>query len=48
MFGIVDMIVNNKFKSGSKILVIHTGGLQGIDGFNQRLLKNHRPLNLSE
>ena len=48
MFGIVDMIVNNKFKSGSKILVIHTGGLQGIDGFNQRLLKNHHPLNLSE
>lgn len=46
MFGIVDMIVNNKFKAGSKILVIHTGGLQGIDGFNQRLLKNHHSLNL--
>ena len=46
MFGIVDMIVNNKFKTGSKILVIHTGGLQGIDGFNQRLLKNHHSLNL--
>ena len=46
MFGIVDMIVNNKFNTGSKILVIHTGGLQGIDGFNQRLLKNQHPLNL--
>lgn len=47
MFGIVDMIVNNKFNTGSKILMIHTGGLQGIDGFNQRLLKkNHHPLNL--
>ena len=29
MFGIMDLIKKNFFKSGSTILVIHTGGLQG-------------------
>ena len=37
MFGILDMIKKNHFLEGSKILAIHTGGLQGIAGFNQRL-----------
>lgn len=46
MFGIVDMIVNNKFSTGSKILMIHTGGLQGIEGFNQRLEKNLNELKI--
>jgi len=36
MFGIFDMIRNNKFTVGSKIIAIHTGGLQGISGFNKR------------
>lgn len=36
MFGIFDMIEKNYFPEGSKIVVIHTGGLQGIAGFNQR------------
>lgn len=34
MFGILDMIKNNYFKQGTKILSIHTGGLQGIEGMN--------------
>lgn len=42
MFGILDMINKNKFSKGSKILAIHTGGIQGIEGFNQKLKqKNH-------
>ena len=33
-FGIFDGISKGKFPKGSKILAIHTGGLQGIKGFN--------------
>jgi 1-aminocyclopropane-1-carboxylate deaminase/D-cysteine desulfhydrase-like pyridoxal-dependent ACC family enzyme len=36
MFGVFQMIQNGKIKKGTKILAIHTGGLQGIDGFNER------------
>lgn len=36
MFGLVDMLRRGKFSDGSKILVLHTGGLQGIKGFNLR------------
>ena len=35
MFGIFDMIGRGRLKN-MKILVIHTGGLQGIAGFNER------------
>jgi len=42
MFGIVDLIKNNFFKKGTKILAIHTGGLQGIDGMNLLLKKKNR------
>ena len=41
MFGIVDMIKKGQFKKGVKILAIHTGGLQGIDGMNSRLKKKN-------
>jgi 1-aminocyclopropane-1-carboxylate deaminase/D-cysteine desulfhydrase-like pyridoxal-dependent ACC family enzyme len=34
MFGIFDMIRHNFFRPGSKILTLHTGGLQGRSGFN--------------
>lgn len=34
IFGILDMIKNGYFKTGIKILAIHTGGLQGIEGMN--------------
>ncbi len=36
LFGLFDMIEKNRFKPGTQILAIHTGGLQGIAGFNQR------------
>ena len=35
MFGIFDLIQNDYFRKGSKILAVHTGGLQGIEGINQ-------------
>ncbi len=35
MFGLVDAIQSGKFERGSHILAIHSGGLQGIQGFNQ-------------
>lgn len=44
MFGLLDMISKNKFKRGSKIIAIHTGGLQGITGINERLKKKKKPL----
>ena len=37
MFGVLDMINKKKFPNGSKILIIHSGGIQGIAGFNHRL-----------
>jgi 1-aminocyclopropane-1-carboxylate deaminase len=36
MFGLSDMIHNGYFKEGSSIVALHTGGLQGIKGFNER------------
>jgi 1-aminocyclopropane-1-carboxylate deaminase len=36
IYGIMDLISKNYFKPDSKIIVLHTGGLQAIDGFNQR------------
>ena len=44
MFGILDMIKKNQFKKGSKILAIHTGGIQGIEGFNQKLKKKNKEI----
>jgi len=37
MFGILDMVKRGRFESGTKILAIHTGGLQGIEGMNINL-----------
>jgi 1-aminocyclopropane-1-carboxylate deaminase len=36
MYGIFDLVKEGFFKRGDRILAIHTGGLQGIAGFNQR------------
>jgi 1-aminocyclopropane-1-carboxylate deaminase/D-cysteine desulfhydrase-like pyridoxal-dependent ACC family enzyme len=36
MFGVMDMIKKGCFPKGTKVLAIHTGGLQGIAGFNER------------
>lgn len=44
MFGLVNLIKNNYFKPKTKILAIHTGGLQGIEGMNQQLKKKKLPL----
>lgn len=37
LFGVTDLITKNYFPENSKILVIHTGGIQGVAGMN---LKN--------
>lgn len=44
LFGIVDLIKKNYFSENSKILAIHTGGIQGIKGFNILLAKKNQPL----
>ena len=44
MFGILDMIENNYFPKVSKILAIHTGGMQGIAGFNNKLASKNKSL----
>ena len=44
MFGIFDLIEKGFFSKGSKILAIHTGGLQGISGMNTILKKKNLPL----
>ena len=36
MYGLNDMIERNHFKAGSRILAVHTGGLQGLQGFEER------------
>lgn len=44
MFGIFDLIQNNYFPPNSKILAIHTGGLQGIAGMNIKLEKSGKTM----
>lgn len=47
LFGILDLVKNDGFEEGSRILAIHTGGIQGIEGFNQKLInKNEQTINL--
>ena len=41
---ILEMIENDQFPKGSKILAFHTGGLQGIFGANEMLKKQNRDL----
>lgn len=41
LFGVIDSINKNYFKKGHKILGIHTGGLQGIEGMNAILKKKN-------
>ena len=43
VFGIMDLIEKGFFPEHSKILVIHTGGLQGIAGMNTQLKKKNMP-----
>ena len=44
MYGILDLIKKGNFKKNSQILAIHTGGLQGIIGINNKLAKKNKPL----
>ncbi|WP_034259427.1 1-aminocyclopropane-1-carboxylate deaminase/D-cysteine desulfhydrase [Altibacter lentus] len=43
VFGILDLIEKGYFKKNSRILAVHTGGLQGIPGMNQRLKQRNLP-----
>lgn len=44
MFGVMTMIRNGYFPDHSRILAIHTGGLQGIAGMNETLKQKKLPL----
>lgn len=44
MFGIIDLIKKGYFQNRSKIVAIHTGGLQGIEGMNLNLKSKNLPL----
>lgn len=44
MYGILEGIRREELPEGSRILAIHTGGLQGIAGMNMRLKKKNLPL----
>jgi 1-aminocyclopropane-1-carboxylate deaminase len=44
MFGILDLIQQNYFPPHSKLLAIHTGGLQGIAGMNQKLQAKNKEI----
>ena len=46
LFGVMDLINKNYFPENSKILVIHTGGLQGITGMNN-LLKQKKQIQIN-
>jgi 1-aminocyclopropane-1-carboxylate deaminase len=42
-FGVIDLIGKDFFPENSEILLIHTGGLQGIAGMNKELLRRKLP-----
>ncbi|WP_418262199.1 1-aminocyclopropane-1-carboxylate deaminase/D-cysteine desulfhydrase [Flavobacterium faecale] len=44
VFGILDLIQKNYFPENSNILLIHTGGLQGVAGMNTKLKNKKLPL----
>jgi len=44
VFGVMDLIQKDYFPKGSKILMIHTGGLQGVQGMNIKLKNKKLPL----
>lgn len=44
VFGVIDLIRRDYFPKHSKILLIHTGGLQGIAGMNLKLKSKNAPL----
>lgn len=44
VYGIIDLIKKQYFPKGSRILAIHTGGLQGVEGMNAVLKKKNLPI----
>lgn len=44
LFGLIDLVSRGEFKPQTKILAIHSGGLQGIAGMNSVLRKKNLPL----
>lgn len=42
MYGLVDLLANDYFPKTANILVIHTGGLQGIPAMNERLKQKNQ------
>jgi 1-aminocyclopropane-1-carboxylate deaminase len=44
VFGVMDLIEKNYFPENAKILLIHTGGLQGIKGMNIKLKAKKLPI----
>ena len=44
VFGVIDLIQKNYFSPQSKILLIHTGGIQGIQGMNISLRNKKLPI----
>lgn len=44
VFGVMDMVNKGYFPENSNILMIHTGGLQGIAGMNRELTRKKLPL----
>ncbi|PHQ28311.1 1-aminocyclopropane-1-carboxylate deaminase/D-cysteine desulfhydrase [Leeuwenhoekiella nanhaiensis] len=42
MYGLTDLIRNGYFSKNTRIFAVHTGGLQGIPGMNDRLKKQGR------
>lgn len=43
-FGVIDLIYKGWFPKNAKVLLIHTGGLQGIAGMNRELLRKKLPI----
>ncbi|OYU83441.1 MAG: 1-aminocyclopropane-1-carboxylate deaminase [Flavobacterium sp. BFFFF2] len=43
-FGLFDLMAKNAWPANSRLLLIHTGGLQGIQGMNQQLLQKKKPI----
>jgi 1-aminocyclopropane-1-carboxylate deaminase len=44
LFGILDLVKKDFFEENTKILAIHTGGIQGIDGINQKLKEKNKEI----
>ena len=44
VYGIFDLVEKGVFKKNTRILAVHTGGVQGIAGMNKKLMKKKLPL----